>query len=108
MTSLYSIISQIFCVRRYTNKIDWPIREQLDLAEETLGSDYQKAIDMFDKILEQHPKSPRAFYLKTRSIENKLVNETKADYLLDKDVDMLLENYVKVLIKISNILVLAS
>ena len=58
---------------RYTNNDDWPLHEQMDFAEEHTLTDIDKAIELFDKILEKHPKSPRGLYLRARIMENRLL-----------------------------------
>ena len=58
---------------RYTNNDDWPLHEQMDFAEEHTMTDIDKAIELFDKILEKHPKSPRGLYVQTRIMENRLL-----------------------------------
>ena len=63
-------ISMIF---RYTNNDDWPLHEQMDFAEEHTMTDIDKAIELFDKILEKHPKSPRGLYVRARIMENRLL-----------------------------------
>ena len=45
----------------------------MDLADEYSASDLDKAIEIFDTILEQHPNSPRALYVRSRLMENRLV-----------------------------------
>ena len=45
----------------------------MDLADEYAGSDIDKAIEIFDTILEQYPNSPRALYVRSRVMENRLV-----------------------------------
>ena len=63
-------ISMIF---RYTNNDDWPLHEQMDFAEEHTMTDIDKAIELFDNILEKHPKSPRGLYVRARIMENRLL-----------------------------------
>ena len=58
---------------RYTNNDDWPLHEQMDFAEEHTLTDIDRAIELFDKILEKHPKSPRGLYLRAMIMENRLL-----------------------------------
>ena len=58
---------------RYTNNDDWPLHEQMDFAEEHTMTDIDKAIELFDKILEKYPKSPRGIYVRARIMENRLL-----------------------------------
>ena len=46
----------------YTSDVDWPIHEKLDEADNFIVEDPPKAIELFEKILQDHPKSPRAQY----------------------------------------------
>ena len=45
----------------------------MDLAEEHVNTDIDKAIEMFDAIVEKNPNSPRAVYVRARIMENRLV-----------------------------------
>lgn len=58
----------------YTNNIDWPHRNELDIAEEWGTKDVDKGIELFDEIVKKEPTSTRAIYFKYRFMENKLVD----------------------------------
>ena len=61
---------------RYTNKVDWPIREELDHAENYFANDLDKAVELFEDLQKKHPNSPRALYVGTRARLSRLFNST--------------------------------
>ena len=51
----------------FTNDYDWPIREELDAADDLIHKETEKAIELFEDILKRYPESPRAKYALIRS-----------------------------------------
>ena len=68
------MLKRNFSSLRYTNDKDWPLHEEMDLAEEHVNTDIDKAIEMFDEIVEKNPNSPRGVYVRARIMENRLVS----------------------------------
>lgn len=53
--------------------MDWPIRNELDYAEEHAITQLDKAVELFDDLIKKHPNSPRALYIGTRLRESQLL-----------------------------------
>ena len=44
---------------KYTNKYDWPIRDQLDAIEDIIADDPEGALERYNELLKKYPESPR-------------------------------------------------
>ncbi len=85
----------LICVFSYTNHVDWPIRKELDYAEEFSSTDLNKTISLLDEIIAKQPNSPRAVYYKERMRENRLFNSslshTSEEFLAE--INNILDSY---------------
>ena len=78
--------------------MDWPLRRELDYAEEWIVNDVDKAVKFFTELSEKNPKSPRALYLTARLKESVLRdNVTRDDSTYFKQLNEVFDVYERLM-----------
>ena len=79
--------------------MDWPIRAELDHAEEYFVNDLDKCVEKFTELQKKHPNSPRALYVGTRARLERLFNSTlkRDDEEYKKELNSILDVYMSLM-----------
>ncbi|XP_019869478.1 aspartyl/asparaginyl beta-hydroxylase isoform X2 [Aethina tumida] len=73
-----------------TNKEDWPIKEKIDEAHQSIDNNAAYAIKIFDAILEKFPSSPRSLYGKALALD-RLADQKKSNEILQKAITLYMD-----------------